>query len=108
MLGADFSADRERPSSPSPLAENKPIVPATEEETKPKEWRQKIESWLQANEQDSLTDEVRRQRRITNRRSFEMDSGKIVQISSFQPFKSRLNIGMSIFKKKLTSLKLVL
>lgn len=43
-----------------------------------REWRQKIESWLQANEQDEkLGDEhKRRARRLTgNRRSFENDSG---------------------------------
>lgn len=85
-MGADFSADRERPSSPSPLAENKPLLPTTEEETKPKEWRQKIESWLQANEHDNVTDEARRQRRITNRRSFEMDSGKRVVNYTFNLF----------------------
>ncbi|KAF5286915.1 hypothetical protein FQA39_LY00448 [Lamprigera yunnana] len=73
LLGADFSYDRERPSSPSPLAESKPLLSTNEEEKKPKEWRQKIESWLQANESDQVTDESRR-RRITNRRSFEMDS----------------------------------
>ncbi|XP_056636252.1 formin-like protein [Diorhabda sublineata] len=74
LLSADFSADRERPSSPSPLSEQKTILSAPEEETKPKEWRQKIESWLQANESDQLTDEQRRIRRTTNRRSLEMDS----------------------------------
>uniref|UniRef100_A0A1Y1M1V1 FH2 domain-containing protein n=3 Tax=Photinus pyralis TaxID=7054 RepID=A0A1Y1M1V1_PHOPY len=73
LLGADFSYDRERPSSPSPLSESKPIFSASEEEAKPKEWRQKIESWLQANESDQITDESRR-KRIVNRRSFEMDS----------------------------------
>lgn len=37
LLSADFSGDRERPSSPSPLAENKPMLPNTdEEEAKPK------------------------------------------------------------------------
>lgn len=75
LLGADFSIDRERPSSPSPVIENKTLLPATEEEAKPKEWRQKIESWLQANENDQVTDEARRARRVTNRRSLEMDSG---------------------------------
>lgn len=74
LLGADFTAERERPSSPSPLAESKPILPTPEEESKPKEWRQKIESWLQANESDQITDDRRQTRRITNRRSFEMDS----------------------------------
>lgn len=75
LLAADFSADRERPSSPSPLSETKPILSAPEEDTsKPKEWRQKIESWLQANENDQ-NDEVRRQsRRLTNRKSLELDS----------------------------------
>lgn len=76
LLGADFSAERERPNSPSPLAENKPIIQAPEEEeSKPKEWRQKIESWLQANESDQSEEAKRQARRITNRRSFEMDSG---------------------------------
>lgn len=40
LLSADFSADRERANSPSPLVETKPIVPAVistpEEESKPK------------------------------------------------------------------------
>lgn len=45
-----------------------------------REWRQKIESWLQANEQDDKQgageDHKRRARRLTgNRRSFENDSG---------------------------------
>lgn len=70
----DFTSDRERPSSPSPLAETKPQNSSTpEEEPKPKEWKQKIESWLQANENDQQTDEARK-KRVTNRRSFEMDS----------------------------------
>lgn len=81
LLGADFASDRERPSSPSPLSECKPIVPDqphslgsahahTPEEQKPKEWRQKIESWLQANEKD---DSIQK-RREANRRSLEVDS----------------------------------
>lgn len=44
-----------------------------------REWRQKIESWLQANEQDEnkSDDHKRRGRRFTgNRRSFENDSGE--------------------------------
>lgn len=82
LLGADFSLDRERPSSPSPLSENKPSLSAPEEETKPKEWRQKIESWLQANENDQVTEEQRKARRTTNRRSFEMDSGKQIKNTS--------------------------
>lgn len=40
LLSADFSADRERANSPSPLVETKPIVPTVistpEEESKPK------------------------------------------------------------------------
>lgn len=78
LLGADFTSDRERPSSPSPLSENKPIVSAPEDGSKPKEWRQKIESWLQANENDQVSDEQRRQSRKTNRRSLEMDSGRFL------------------------------
>lgn len=76
LLGADFTLERERPSSPSPLSETKPSLSAPEEETKPKEWRQKIESWLQANESDQVTEEQRKTRRTTNRRSLEMDSGR--------------------------------
>ncbi|XP_044263150.1 inverted formin-2 isoform X2 [Tribolium madens] len=75
LLGADFTSDRERPSSPSPLSESKPIVSTPEEEnSKPKELRQKIESWLQASESDQNEETRRQTRRITNRRSFEMDS----------------------------------
>ncbi|XP_054270873.1 inverted formin-2 isoform X2 [Macrosteles quadrilineatus] len=80
LLSADFSGDRERPSSPSPLAtsENKTILPATdEEETKPRAWRQKIEAWLQENEkEEKQTEDLhRRARRLqSNRRSLEGDS----------------------------------
>lgn len=92
LLTADFSSERERPSSPSPLTENKPILSAPEEEAKPKEWRQKIESWLQANESDQTSDEQRRQaRRLTNRRSFEMDSGRR-NISIFLFFKNNIRL----------------
>lgn len=72
LLGAElyYSADRERPSSPSPLVnEEKPTQEVEEEKpTRPREWRQKIESWLR----DSETDQVTTRR---NRRSLEMDSG---------------------------------
>uniref|UniRef100_A0A1B6D1V3 FH2 domain-containing protein n=1 Tax=Clastoptera arizonana TaxID=38151 RepID=A0A1B6D1V3_9HEMI len=78
LLSADFSGERERPNSPSPLAENKPLLPAApEEETKPRAWRQKIEAWLQENEKEEKQSEElrRRTRRIqSNRRSFENDS----------------------------------
>ncbi|XP_054009091.1 uncharacterized protein LOC128893568 isoform X1 [Hylaeus anthracinus] len=75
LLNADFSADRERPSSPSPLVENKPFL--QEEETKPagKAWRQKIEAWLSENEkEDRAGEELQRKARQlhqANRRSFE-------------------------------------
>ncbi|CAK9809134.1 FH2 domain-containing protein 1 [Anthophora plagiata] len=75
LLNADFSADRERPSSPSPLVESKPFL--QEEETKPagKAWRQKIEAWLSENEkEDRAGEELQRKARQlhqTNRRSFE-------------------------------------
>lgn len=35
-MNADFSNDRERPASPSPVLENKPLLPTPEEEVKPK------------------------------------------------------------------------
>ncbi|XP_076666241.1 FH2 domain-containing protein formin 3 isoform X2 [Andrena cerasifolii] len=75
LLNADFSADRERPSSPSPLVESKPFL--QEEETKPagKAWRQKIEAWLSENEkEDRAGEELQRKARQlhqANRRSFE-------------------------------------
>ncbi|XP_066999083.2 uncharacterized protein form3 [Anabrus simplex] len=77
LLSADFSGERERPSSPSPLAESKPILPASEGEGKPKAWRQKIEAWLQENEKEEKQSEElrRRSRRVqSNRRSLEADS----------------------------------
>ncbi|XP_022907474.2 formin-F [Onthophagus taurus] len=82
LLSADFSSDRERPSSPSPLAEEaKSDVFDEKNQSTKKEWRQKIESWLQANENDQVVEENinRRQdrRRMitnTNRKSLEIDS----------------------------------
>ncbi|XP_024936099.1 uncharacterized protein LOC107262944 isoform X2 [Cephus cinctus] len=74
LLNADFSGDRERPSSPSPLVESKPFL--QEEEVKPtgKAWRQKIEAWLSENEKEERAGEElqRRARQLqANRRSFE-------------------------------------
>nr|CAD7589332.1 unnamed protein product [Timema genevievae] len=76
LLSVDFSGERERPSSPSPLAENKPILPAAPEAEKPRAWRQKIEAWLQENEkEEKQSDDLRRRsRRVQNRRSLEADS----------------------------------
>jgi hypothetical protein len=37
LLSADFSGERERPSSPSPLVETKPLLPSAQEgDSKPK------------------------------------------------------------------------
>ncbi|XP_076235576.1 FH2 domain-containing protein formin 3 isoform X2 [Calliopsis andreniformis] len=75
LLNADFSVDRERPSSPSPLLESRPFL--QEEETKPagKAWRQKIEAWLSENEKEDRAGEKlqrkARQLHQANRRSFE-------------------------------------
>ncbi|KMQ96916.1 fh2 domain-containing protein 1 [Lasius niger] len=75
LLNADFSGDRERPSSPSPLAESKPFL--QEEEAKPtgRAWRQKIEAWLSENEKEDRAGEQlqRRAKQLhqANRRSFE-------------------------------------
>ncbi|XP_074112850.1 FH2 domain-containing protein formin 3 isoform X1 [Cotesia typhae] len=74
LLNADFSGDRERPNSPSPLAENKPFL--QEEETKPtgRAWRQKIEAWLSENEKEEKAGKElqRRARQLqANRKSFE-------------------------------------
>ncbi|XP_018378457.1 PREDICTED: uncharacterized protein LOC108771055 isoform X2 [Trachymyrmex cornetzi] len=75
LLNADFSGDRERPSSPAPLAESKPFL--QEEEAKPsgKAWRQKIEEWLSENEKEDRAGEQlqRRTKQLhqANRRSFE-------------------------------------
>lgn len=51
-----------------------------------REWRQKIESWLQANEQDEKQgdEHKRRARRLTgNRRSYENDSGLWIDFLRF-------------------------
>lgn len=71
LLTADFSGERERPTSPSTL----PTTP--DEECKPKPWKQKIEAWLSENEkEDKHNEEIRRRpRRFQgNRRSLEADS----------------------------------
>ncbi|XP_044001338.1 uncharacterized protein LOC122847607 isoform X1 [Aphidius gifuensis] len=82
LLNADFSGDRERPNSPSPLAETKPFL--QEEETKPtgRAWRQKIEAWLTENEKEERAGEElqRKARQLqANRKSFEdsENEGKI-------------------------------
>ncbi|XP_051166686.1 uncharacterized protein LOC127284982 isoform X2 [Leptopilina boulardi] len=74
LLNADFSGDRERPNSPSPLVETKPFL--QEEEAKPtgKAWRQKIEAWLSENEKEERAGEElqRKAKQLqANRRSFE-------------------------------------
>ncbi|KAL6253627.1 hypothetical protein P5V15_015933 [Pogonomyrmex californicus] len=73
LLNADFSGDRERPNSPSPLAESKPFL--QEEEAKPtgKAWRQKIEAWLTEKEDRAGEQLQRRAKQLhqANRRSFE-------------------------------------
>ncbi|XP_015112229.1 uncharacterized protein LOC107037914 [Diachasma alloeum] len=75
LLNADFSGDRERPSSPSPLAETKSFLQA-EEDAKPtgRAWRQKIEAWLSENEKEERAGEElqRKARQLqANRRSLE-------------------------------------
>ncbi|XP_066598097.1 uncharacterized protein form3 isoform X2 [Prorops nasuta] len=75
LLNADFSGDRERPSSPSPLAETKPFVQEEESRSTGRAWRQKIEAWLSENEKEDRAGEVlqrkARQLHQANRRSFE-------------------------------------
>ncbi|XP_063991076.1 uncharacterized protein Form3 isoform X2 [Diachasmimorpha longicaudata] len=75
LLNADFSADRERPSSPSPLAETKTFLQG-DEDAKPtgRVWRQKIEAWLSENEKEERAGEElqRKARQLqANRRSLE-------------------------------------
>lgn len=36
LLNTDFTNDRERTASPSPVIESKPLLPTPEEETKPR------------------------------------------------------------------------
>lgn len=87
LLGAEllYSAEnRERPSSPSPLASTEekvqqtPEVEPEEKSAKPREWRQKIESWLRDSESDQVST-----RRSGNRRSLEMDSGNVSKINLY-------------------------
>lgn len=66
-----------------------------------REWRQKIESWLQANEQDEKHgDEYRRRaRRLAgNRRSYENDSGK-----QNKTFLLRIVCGLKIYLSRFSS-----
>ncbi|XP_065209614.1 inverted formin-2 isoform X2 [Planococcus citri] len=78
LLNADFSNDRERPASPSPVLENKTLLPTPEEEVKPKAWRQKIEAWLQENEKEEKQNaemlHKTQRRHYSSRRSLENDS----------------------------------
>ncbi|XP_065359241.1 formin-J [Calliphora vicina] len=90
LLNIDFGADRERAASPLPInvpekssplsPSNGEIVQPAQDETKPRisrEWRQKIETWLQSNENDEKQDEeYKRKRRLVNinRRSLENES----------------------------------
>ncbi|KAJ0172024.1 hypothetical protein K1T71_011997 [Dendrolimus kikuchii] len=62
--------EKEQPSPPSPAPQPVPTA-------KPKEWRQKIESWLRANSQEEKRDAELRERARklqANRRSLENDS----------------------------------
>lgn len=75
LLNADFSIDRERPNSPSPLIESKPFLQEEEAKSTGKAWRQKIEAWLSENEkEDRAGEELQRKARQlhhANRRSYE-------------------------------------
>lgn len=102
LLNIDFGNERERPSSPSPspLADAKPLPG---EEGKPRfvkfcfdpadtiynilnfyrEWRQKIETWLQGTEDGEKPSAVEYRRpnsrnSLSNRKSFEKESGKLI------------------------------
>ncbi|KAG7309485.1 hypothetical protein JYU34_005456 [Plutella xylostella] len=69
--------ERERAPSPRAAPAPAPPTPDSDNANKPKEWRQKIESWLRANSQEEKREaELReRARRLqANRRSLENDS----------------------------------
>ncbi|XP_036337297.1 LOW QUALITY PROTEIN: formin-J [Rhagoletis pomonella] len=95
LLNVDFSDERERASSPAPMLiidKKSPSSPQAgggttpsptqqaSEDTKPRisrEFRQKIENWLQSNENDEKqNEEFKRKRRLvnSNRRSLENDT----------------------------------
>lgn len=86
LLNVDFGTDRERAASPAPILSQDKTSPVSssggeiiKEEVKPRiprEWRQKIETWLQSNENDEKHEEYKRKRRLVNinRRSLENDS----------------------------------
>ncbi|KAL1455382.1 hypothetical protein WDU94_009481, partial [Cyamophila willieti] len=101
LLNADFYGDRERPGSPSPLIENKNIVPApstSEEDIKPKAWKAKIEAWLQENEKEGKQSDETTRRVTKNRWSLEdsesdgrsgtldtLPEGKLALNTSYKP-----------------------
>lgn len=100
LLNIDFGADRERAQSPSPSPLSEAKALPSSQENKPRELRQKIESWLEANKQDEKDDHRSRSRRlVSNRRSFENDSG-----SNNSPllggFKRGLNVSIRHSRKR--------
>ncbi|XP_037867872.2 inverted formin-2 [Bombyx mori] len=73
----ELPAEREREPPAAPPTSAPAAPPAPEPPTKPKEWRQKIESWLRANSQEEKKDadlRERARRLQANRRSLENDS----------------------------------
>lgn len=75
LFNVDFNADRERANSPAlSQVENKEQV---EDPSKPrisKEWHQKIQNWLQHNEDGKQRPLDYKKPRVSNRRSYDEDS----------------------------------
>lgn len=63
-------------STPNTTNNNTSTNSSSSSSTRPREWRQKIESWLRDNETEHSPNTNRCQVTLTNRRSLEMDSGK--------------------------------
>lgn len=80
LFNVDFNADRERGHSPSPQIEVKELpggAAAIDDPSKQprisKEWHQKIQSWLQHNDDGKRPVDFKKTR-VSNRRSYDEDS----------------------------------
>lgn len=89
LFNVDFNADRERANSPAPsIVENKEkeaalaaeaaqAAAAGDDPSKPrisKEWHQKIQNWLQHNDDGKRPSVDYKKTRVSNRRSYDEDS----------------------------------
>lgn len=78
LFNVDFNADRERANSPAQMDNKEEAAVTGEDPSKPrisKEWHQKIQNWLQHNDDGTGKKPVDfKKTRVSNRKSYEEDS----------------------------------